>query len=206
MSAAEQLPFAWLGDVPARLAPAKGKWAPRSEPHRTVLDGDLARCADLARLERWTLDVAADLDARVAASWFSPLYRRRPELVCLGCMGADAMEMGWGGAAWCHPPWEDLDAWVERAWSEASRHSTPESLVALHTIGMLVPADTAAPWWQRGIEPHRDGRLSRVPMWTLETYQLGRLRFSRPGGGELSTATPCALIVWRREGIFQGRW
>lgn len=89
-------------------------------------------------------------------------------------LGFDGLAQPWAAheVVWCNPPFSDVAAWVEKA------HR------AECTVVMLLPANrTEQPWWQRYIEPYRDGH-ARDPYWR----QIIRTAFDsdRPRG-ELET-------------------
>lgn len=179
MTAADQLPLLALPCPPPRPAPKPIEGVPLRDRRGTPVDV-LAACAVLAGVDEWTLDVAAETAAHCAPQWYSPEYRARPELIHLGCVGADGLEGRWVGDVWCHPPVQELRPWVERAWYWMSLTDGPR------TVGLLAPADrTDQPWWHDLVEPHRDGRLSRVAGVELASHHLpGRAR--------------ALLLVWRR--------
>lgn len=70
----------------------------------------------------------------------------------------DGLRQSWAGErVWCNPPYSNLAAWLEKAWTE---HETTDG------VAMLLPANRCEQvWWQRWVEPHRDqeGSPLRVP-------------------------------------------
>lgn len=162
---------------------------------------DLAWCAERARVSSWTLDVAASLAHHVAPVWYGVEYRRRPELIHSGCSGADGLEGLWAGATWCFPPRPDVEAWLARAWEQVAQSHGP------HTVGVLVPSwHPEEPWWTKLVEPYRDGRLSRHPRTTLETYLPDHRLVLHDERDNPLPAVSCVLLVLRRDGYFDGRW
>lgn len=98
---------------------------------------------------------------------------------------------------WLNPPYSDVEPWIERVWREMERCPVGGGLA------MLIPATrTEQSWWQREIEPHRDGAKSKVDGVALSTRFLpGRTSFARPGsGGVGQSGAPfgCVLLIWRR--------
>jgi phage N-6-adenine-methyltransferase len=101
----------------------------------------------------------------------------------------NGLERSWAGfKVWCNPPYSDLGAWLQKAWSEWG---------STHGIVMLVPANRVEQkWWQEWVEPFRDypGSALRV------RFLPGRLRFDRPGVeiGPKGDRPPfgCALLIW----------
>lgn len=82
----------------------------------------------------------------------------------------DGLAESWAGErVWCNPPYSNLRAWVQKAWSEYNQ--------GCPLIVMLVPSNrTEQAWWQECVEPFRDRRRG------LRTgFLRGRPRFARPG-------------------------
>lgn len=169
---------------------------------RVTLASTLDACRRLADIEVFTLDVAACAASHVASAWYSPEVASKPELLHSGCFGPDGLIADWVGAVWCHPPWSDVCSWVMKAWYEMARGAKGPSVIA-----MLLPDNRREQlWWQMFVEPHRDGRLSKVHGCTLETHTLAGLqRFGAPGDVAGAKAGGpgygCALLVWRRLGL-----
>jgi len=134
--------------------------APESEnDSRFTLPAVDAMCKKLARVRKWTLDVAACKECHLA-----PRYYTRED---------NGLIQVWKGFVWCNPPWSDILPWVKRAWfwwRERPR--------LVQTIGMLLPATrTDLDWWQEQVEPYRD-----QPGSPLHTRFLGsRLKYGKPG-------------------------
>lgn len=84
---------------------------------------------------------------------------------------------------WCNPPFSKILPWVFNA------HTTEDARVT-----MLLPANRCEQkWWQRYIEPFRDGRGPR-----LTTHFLGgRMRFMHPAGGDVkpNDRPPFGVVV-----------
>lgn len=101
---------------------------------------------------------------------------------------ADGMAQSWDGErVWCNPPYDNIPAWVEKAWA------------SLALVVMLIPCNrTEQPWWQEMIEPHRD-RTSSI----IRTHFLPkRIRFLEPrdDGTVEEMGSPefgCVLIIWK---------
>lgn len=105
----------------------------------------------------------------------------------------DGLQQPWGGErVWCNPPYSDLGAWLEKAWTEWRHPTNPPELIV-----MLLPANrTEQAWWQRWVEPFRD-----TPDADLRVQFLwGRLRFIKAGQTEIkpNERPPfgCCLLVW----------
>lgn len=109
----------------------------------------------------------------------------------------DALCQNWDDErVWCNPPHSDLERWVKGAWSKCERAGGPEVVV------MLVPANrTEQVWWQRWIEPYRDGRHPNGPR---VEFLPGRMRFLAPGATEIkpNERPPygCCLLIWASKG------
>lgn len=152
----------------------------------------------LAEVSGWDLDVAADDESHLAERYYTirddglslPWFvlPPQPNEVC---------------SVWCNPPYSSLMPWVEKAWEEsriAMRVGRP------FAIAMLLPGDRGEqPWWQRWVEPWRDGRGENpaCPGVQLKSHVLpGRQVFGHPGNREgvakSSAPFPSVLLVWRR--------
>jgi len=134
---------------------------------------------------RFTLDVAAAPHNAKTANYYTRL--------------ADGLLQPWHGSVWCNPPYSGLDRWLEKAWREWLRPGGP------HSIVMLLPANRPEqPWWQREVEPFRDGNAPVERMRGRLTVQFlpGRLRFIKPGATEVkpNERPPfgCCLLIWSR--------
>lgn len=105
----------------------------------------------------------------------------------------DGLQQRWGRErVWCNPPYSSIEPWVLKAWDE-QRSDDPPGLVV-----MLLPANrTEQGWWQREVEPYRDGR--RTGRLRVE-FLAGRLRFIKHGHDrvEPNQRPPfgCCLLVW----------
>jgi hypothetical protein len=122
-------------------------------------------------------------------------------------MNVDGLTGLWAGhRCWCNPPFSSIEPWVEKAWR------SPEA----ELVVMLVPATrTEQPWWQRWVEPWRDGRgypqkLRQhgfaPPEWYLRVRFLpGRMHFLKDGKPILNPTTGkrsspkfgCCLLIWK---------
>jgi phage N-6-adenine-methyltransferase len=80
-----------------------------------------------------------------------------------------------GERVWCNPPFSYIRSWVEKAWREMAD--------GCECVVMLVPANRCEQkWWQKDVEPFRDGNAPRLSGVVLRTrFIAGRTRFSRPG-------------------------
>lgn len=176
----------------------------------------LTWCMRRAGVEAFDVDVAACLEAHHGRRWLG--------------VHDDGLQQPWfffeeDRRIWCNPPWSDVMAWIERAWSELRR--APADAV----VCMLLPNNTEQPWWQRHVEPYRDppgrwepegllppgqradrlntvrdeGRLLIVGQperWRLTTHFLpGRTKYGHPGNPEAvgvgSPPMKSVLLVWR---------
>jgi phage N-6-adenine-methyltransferase len=159
----------------------------KNHPQQVVrddVDDRAIRLEDFAPLHerfRFTIDAAA-----------SPTNARLPRYWTIA---DNALEQSWAGErVWCNPPYSDIESWVVKAWD--SWQGTYEKDYA-DLIVMLLPANrTEQKWWQRHVEPHRDG-----PGWFLHVEFLpGRMRFDRPGAviGPKGDRPPfgCCLLIW----------
>ena len=113
----------------------------------------LAECMDLAGVNGFDLDVAANDDNAVAPKWYT--------------RDDDGLTSQWWGNVWCNPPYSDIRPWVEKA---------DRVQLECSSITMLLPANrTEQAWWQDLIEPWRHGQ------WMRTHFLRGRRRFDRPG-------------------------
>jgi phage N-6-adenine-methyltransferase len=102
-----------------------------------------------------------------------------------------------GERCFCNPPFSDIGAWVAKAWQASDAE----------LVVMLVPATrTEQPWWQKLVEPYRDGRASLVPGWVLSTsFCAGRWHFLKDGAPIIDSKTGrrsspkfgCVTLTWR---------
>jgi phage N-6-adenine-methyltransferase len=105
----------------------------------------------------------------------------------------DGLAQTWAGArAWCNPPFSAIPAWVAKAWRECA---------GTECITLLVPATrTEQPWWQRLIEPWRDGRGELVAGVRLTSEFLPRRpRFLKDGVPLGSPKFGCVLLHWSKK-------
>ncbi len=111
---------------------------PEAKNERYTTRETLAWCLERAGLKRYTLDVAACLEAHCADRFYT--------------RAADGLQQPWFGDVWCNPPWDEPGPWVDRAW-----HVTTAR--ACSSVSMLLPGNrTEQPWWHEMVEPWRDGR------------------------------------------------
>ena len=91
-------------------------------------------------------------------------------------------------AVWCNPPYDDIRAWVEKAWREYS---------ACRSVTMLLPATRQEqPWWQDLVEPFRD--MCGSPL--RSRFLKGRRAFISPGGIVMKQP-PFGVVAldWRKD-------
>jgi phage N-6-adenine-methyltransferase len=76
----------------------------------------------------------------------------------------DGLAQSWmGERVWCNPPYSSIEPWVEKVWQREA-----------DIVVMLLPANrTEQGWWQRHVEPHRDGPLGPLTV----RFLAGRRRF-----------------------------
>jgi len=140
---------------------------------RTTHPDDFARWHERFR---FTIDAAASAtNARLPRFWTAE---------------ADALQQDWrGDRVWCNPPYSEIEPWVAKAHHESAR-GCPLTV-------MLLPANrTEQGWWQRQVEPFRDGPDFRLRV----SFLPGRLRFILPGTTDvLPNQRPpfgCCLLIW----------
>lgn len=110
----------------------------------------------------------------------------------------NGLKQSWAGErVWCNPPYSSIEPWLEKAWFEFERTDYGEGAPA-EMIAMLLPANRCEQgWWQRHVEPRRDGPASRG---LRVQFLPGRLRFIAHDDTEIRpNARPpfgCALLVW----------
>lgn len=120
---------------------------------------------------------------------FDELFVGDPEAIAL-----DGLSQPWGRdeVIWCNPPFSDIEPWVAKA------HSCEATVV------MLLPANRMEqPWWQKYIEPFRDGRALSLP----ETRFLPGRRCFRNRGQEIKNRTSrnppfgIVIVIWDRRDL-----
>lgn len=132
---------------------------------------------------RFTIDVAASVENALL-----PRYYTRE---------VDALSVAWyQHRVWCNPPYSKLEPWLAKAW---------ESMWGgCGIVVMLLPANRSEQgWWQRHVEPYRDGKPARDGVTLETTFLPGRLRFDWPAGRVVPAKGDrppfgCALLTWRR--------
>ena len=149
---------------------------------RPEIDDRAITAEDFASLHArfgFTVDAAATADnARLPRYWTAQ---------------NDALRQNWAfERVWCNPPHSQplLERFVSKALDECN---------VADLIVMLVPANrTEQKWWQRLVEPHRDGRGQGICMRT--EFLPGRMRFLAPGQTEIgpNERPPygCCLLIW----------
>lgn len=126
----------------------------------------------------FTLDAAA-----------SPHNAKCPRYFSIDREGG-GLEASWAGERiWCNPPYSSIEPWIVKANAEAQ---------AAELIVMLLPANrTEQGWWQRRVEPFRDGRSADGPR---TEFIAGRLRFIAPDSDWIkpNERPPfgCVLLLW----------
>lgn len=171
-----------------------------------------------AGVEAFDLDPAADAESHWAPRWFSV----QPYA---GSAGVNGLEQDWlptiwpplsraerGSelaeellmeiVGWCifvNPPFDDLGAWIEKAWATCAR---AYALRVPVRIAFVLPGNRhEQPFWQRDIEPFRDGRAERFGYRLECHFPPGRVAYAKPGsnGQPVGSADfPSCLLVWRR--------
>lgn len=155
-------------------------------------------------------DVRDDVDdRRTLPDFFAPLNAARRFTVDAAASDENALlprywtkrdnaiAQSWGAErVWCNPPFSGLEPWVEKAWVEMV-DGTCES------VTMLLPANRCEQgFWQRHVEPYRDGAPFHGVRLTTE-FLPGRMRF----GFHESRILPvkgdrppfgCVLLRWDR--------
>lgn len=86
-----------------------------------------------------------------------------------------------GQDVFCNPPFSQFDLWLPWAWANSDANS----------IAMIAPGVRGdRPWWQKWVEPYRDGKASKTAVralgapadWQLSTTFLeGRIDFLEDG-------------------------
>lgn len=125
----------------------------------------------------------------------------------------DGLTGEWFGRVWVNPPFSQMGAWAAKCWRECAAGR-------VELIDFLSPATRCEqPWWQKMIEPYRDGRLSVTAGYRLDTeFLAGRQHFLENGGpiyrknkdgslwinpktGEPERSSPkfgCVMLTWRK--------
>lgn len=170
---------------PALRPVRRGDASDPDKNERYTLASTERQCRHIALVPRWDLDVAACAESHLAGRYFTKQD--------------NGLKRDWSARfVWCNPPWDKPGPWARKAWREMARRRGPE------TIGMLLPGGrTEQPWWQDFVEPHRDGRISRVPGVAFTTHNLpGRVKFGSPGNlHAVGTGSPpftCVFLVFTR--------
>jgi phage N-6-adenine-methyltransferase len=157
---------------------------------KDVVDNRAITWADFNPLHerfRFTIDAAATAEnARLPRYWTKE---------------DDALSQSWAGErVWCNPPYSNIREWVVKAWDawEGAYDTEYPQLIV-----MLLPANrTEQVWWQRYVEPHRDGRGWPPGSPLRVEFLPGRMRFERPDAviGPKGDRPPfgCCLLIWGR--------
>ncbi len=123
---------------------------------------------------RFTLDVAALPHNAKLERYFTPAI--------------DGLAQSWAGErVWCNPPYSNIEPWVVKAGESGAE-----------LVVMLLPANrTEQGWWQRHIEPYRDG-YGRISV----EFMKGRMRFiGHTAEGIKPNERPpfgVCLVIWDR--------
>jgi len=106
----------------------------------------------------------------------------------------------WSGRVWINPPFSEMGAWTAKCWAEVAAGR-------VELIDFLSPATrTEQPWWQKLVEPYRDGRAVLVPGWRLDTDFLPkRPRFLKDGVAMGSPKFGCVMLTWRPVNVSRDR-
>lgn len=159
---------------------------------RYTLEWTLDWAKKIVGVKKFDLDVAACAAAHCAEKYYT--------------FADDGLSEPWFGHVWCNPPYDNLEAWVKKAWRVWIANP-------VKSIAMFPPGDRCEqPWWQDWVEPFRDGRgvghrvedstgreIRRVELTTH--HPPGRQSFGHPGNpkgvGVQSAPFPNVLLVWR---------
>lgn len=97
----------------------------------------------------------------------------------------DGLRQSWKGhVVWCHPPHSDPGPWMRKARIEATGNKV--------TVVALVPADTAADWWHRDVQPFASVRfIQGVPQFRLQRLPIHEKVQRR------LPQTPFAVVVFK---------
>lgn len=156
---------------------------------------------------RFTLDVCAARHNSKCARYFS--LGPSPEIDIRQCrlwpelfvgdpdaLAFDGLAQDWPAheRIWCNPPFSNIEPWVEKS------HSCEATVV------MLLPANrTEQPFWQKYIEPFRDGRdVGNLRDLMPETRFLAGRRCFRNRGASIVNRTSrnppfgVVIVIWDR--------
>lgn len=178
----------------AALTPEE-ELAELNKNERYTLDSDIEWVKGKLGVSHFDLDVAACLEAHVAAAYYTK--------------ESDGLKQPWFPPGvmnvFCNPPWDDIAPWVKRAWSELATAPIGARLA------LVIPGNrTEQPFWHENVEPARDGR---AVMWApdglgyvaLRTdFFAGRTKFGSPGdpkrlNPETKSSSPpftCVLLAF----------
>lgn len=138
------------------------------EDVRYTLDDADAWLRSKAGVDAWDRDVAACRESHRADEYYT-LERRE-----------DGLALPWGRRTFCNPPWSNIEPWIERGVDLMHRD------FKVTVIGYLLPLRTHMRWWQKWIEPRRDGPVLVVPqtayLWRVKVHHPPtRFRYGCPG-------------------------
>lgn len=138
-----------------------------------------------ARVKAWDLDVAACEESHRAPKFY------------IAAPTENGLTLPWFGRVFCNPPWDDIEPWVKRAFYECGAPG-------LECIGFVLPGGrTHRPWWQKWVEPFRDGKspISSVHVRTFNPPK--RFAYGHPGNPRgIGVAEPnftTVGLVWTRD-------
>lgn len=117
----------------------------------------------------------------------------------------DGLTGSWEGeSVWCNPPFSELEAWTDKAWSEFGTG-------CVESIVMLVPANrTEQGWWQKNVAPYlkhpnlevrwparrQHFLVNGEPCW--KRNKAGELVLTKKGKKQRSAPKfACALLIWK---------
>jgi phage N-6-adenine-methyltransferase len=148
-------------------------------------------------------------DRRTRDDFFAPLHAERRFSIDAAASHAnallprywtrhdDALRQSWGcERVWCNPPFSELEPWVAKAWEEMVDGTCEH-------VTMLLPANrTEQGFWQRHVEPYRDGAPFHGVRLTTR-FLPGRMRFNWPTQHTTPTKGDrppfgCVLLTWER--------
>lgn len=132
------------------------------------------------------------------------------------CIGINGLAGPWFGNVWVNPPFDAIQAWVQRAWGEAQTRQETEVLDGskrwIESVSLICPTKTEQPWWHRLVEPFRDRSFRPSPFDLHHGVRVVRSRtlhfsthflpkrqgFIAPGGRKLgSPRWNLVLLHWR---------
>ena len=186
-----------------------------ADPNRRYTTREfMAWCREKARFPHpWDVDVAADLESHWSERWFCAPgdFVSAPYATAIDGLAQpwlkpdfsafDQHRHPWG--IWCNPPFDDLEAWVAKAWVTMAVAERERRRVV---IAMVMPANRPEqPFWQDHVEPYRDGpsRWFECKARLTTHYPPGRVKYGHPGNrdaiGVGSADFASVLLVFRND-------